>query len=134
MDRTAYMPTYRPALAAWKWLITRNMLSEASRLVADRYMRIRYEDLIRYPRQTLEKVLAGVGIANADLSFIHENAINLQKDNHTMAGNPMRFQHGEVVLKLDDEWKSQMGAAEKRLVTAITWPLLLKYGYWGGPK
>jgi hypothetical protein len=30
---------------------------------------------------------------------------------------------------LDDEWRRKLPAGQKRLVEALTWPMLVKYGY-----
>jgi hypothetical protein len=51
--------------------------------------------------------------------------------NHTVLGNPMRFDQGEVVIRRDDRWRTQMVPADRRIVTRRTWPLLLRYGYIG---
>jgi hypothetical protein len=36
-----------------------------------------------------------------------------------------------VRIRPDTEWQTQMSVGQKRLVTALTWPLLLSYGYVG---
>ena len=48
---------------------------------------------------------------------------------HGLAGNPSRFKHGEVRLRVDDEWRTRMGKRPRRVVTAIAGPQLLAYGY-----
>ena len=49
--------------------------------------------------------------------------------NHTVAGNPARHRHGLVPMRLDDEWRTAMPTRDRRLVTAMTYPLLRRYGY-----
>ena len=40
-----------------------------------------------------------------------------------------------VELQPDDEWKTAMKLAHKGLVTALTWPLMNRYGYqWSVPE
>ena len=46
-----------------------------------------------------------------------------------MSGNPARFRTGSIELQPDEEWRVKMGGADKNVVTALTAPLLLKYGY-----
>jgi hypothetical protein len=48
---------------------------------------------------------------------------------HSVSGNPNRFQTGPIELRPDSEWRHSLGAAHRALVTAVTWPLLLRYGY-----
>jgi hypothetical protein len=49
--------------------------------------------------------------------------------NHTAEGNPMRFVSGELELRADDAWHRQMPSRDRRVVTALTLPLLAAYGY-----
>jgi hypothetical protein len=51
--------------------------------------------------------------------------------NHQVAGNPMRFRTGRVDIRADEAWRTGFGAARRRLVTALTLPLLARYGYLG---
>ena len=51
---------------------------------------------------------------------------------HTVAGNPDRFQ-SEVKIKTDIEWQTKMPRADRLLVTALTFPLLLHLGYLPAP-
>ena len=48
---------------------------------------------------------------------------------HSLRGNPMRFAHGRQRVRVDDAWRTGMGASARRAVTVVTWPLLLSYGY-----
>jgi hypothetical protein len=48
---------------------------------------------------------------------------------HTVAGNPIRFQHGPVELSEDAEWEERMPVTTRLAVTALSWPLLRAYGY-----
>jgi hypothetical protein len=45
----------------------------------------------------------------------------------------MRFQTGRVRLRRDDSWRTRLAPAERRLVTALTLPLLRRHGYLGRP-
>jgi hypothetical protein len=42
-------------------------------------------------------------------------------------GVDLRLAH--LALQADDEWSTAMPSAQRRTVTAITWPLLLRHGY-----
>jgi hypothetical protein len=41
----------------------------------------------------------------------------------------MRFVSGELELRADDAWHRQMPSRDRRVVTALTLPLLAAYGY-----
>jgi hypothetical protein len=49
--------------------------------------------------------------------------------NHMMAGNPVRFTSGFVPIRADTEWREGMGRCHFYVVTALTLPLLARYGY-----
>ncbi|HEV3365155.1 MAG TPA: sulfotransferase, partial [Acidimicrobiia bacterium] len=48
---------------------------------------------------------------------------------HTVAGNPMRFHQGRLDLRLDQAWTTKLPERDRKVVTAITWPLQVRYGY-----
>jgi hypothetical protein len=48
-----------------------------------------------------------------------------------VAGNPMRFEEGRLGLRPDEAWRDRLAPKERALVTAITSPLLIGYGYMG---
>ena len=91
---------------------------------------VRYEDLVRRPRETIERILTFEGALPlpADLGFVDGHRVSLGVD-HTVAGNPMRFQHGTFDLKMDEAWRGSMESGQRILATAMTWPLLAAYGY-----
>jgi hypothetical protein len=48
---------------------------------------------------------------------------------HSISGNPMRFERGPRVVRLDNEWEAGLPARAQRVVTALTLPLLHRYDY-----
>ena len=50
---------------------------------------------------------------------------------HGVAGNPSRFTTGTVTLREDDAWRTELRPADRRRITAVTWPLLVRHGYVG---
>ncbi len=50
-------------------------------------------------------------------------------DGHGIAGNPSRFAPGGVRIERDDRWLDQMSASRHLLVSGLTWPTRLTYGY-----
>jgi hypothetical protein len=141
-DAEAYMHKQAPGVTALYWM-NDNLLLDSLRLLRVPAYRLRYEALVARPREHAAELLRLAGAPNADgpeaatgseaavgpdLDFIGDGQVDLEV-NHTVAGNPMRFHQGRLALKADDEWSTAMPRRQRRTVTAITWPLLLRYGY-----
>lgn len=96
---------------------------------ADGYARVSYEELVATPAAALRDVLAAVGEEDRDRSFVEGNVVRVERANHSVFGNPIRFERGPVKVARDDEWTERMSPARRRVVAASTWPLRLRYGY-----
>jgi hypothetical protein len=46
-----------------------------------------------------------------------------------LGGNRVRFEQGQIKLRVDDEWKTKMPISQRRIVGLLTLPLLIAYGY-----
>jgi hypothetical protein len=103
-------------------------LSEKLKHMSKQYSLLRYEDLVKNPKNSLLGVFSDLGIEQPSLDFIDGQHANL-KTSHTVSGNPVRFTNKEIHIKPDTEWQHAMANRHKWLVTLITWPLLSKYGY-----
>jgi len=121
-----YMPVKPPWRSAVFWQLE-NLALELLRRSSHRSARLRYDDLTTEPRRSLAAALAALGI-EADLGFLRERVLHLGP-NHTVAGNPLRFRRGDVPIEPDLEWRRGLRAGPRRVVTALTWPLLVRYGF-----
>lgn len=94
------------------------------------YLFVRYEDLVTEPSLWLDRILDNVvgSVASESLAFIGAGEVALRPV-HTVAGNPMRFSQGVLPLRVDEEWKIKMDSRQRHTVSLLTWPLLLRYGY-----
>lgn len=123
------MPRMSPAKASRVWSLQNYLygyLSDFAHL-----SRLRYEDFVSDPTFFLAETLAGVGFedeARGLHDIVRGREISLSVD-HTVSGNPGRFRKGNIELRPDEEWKVKMREADKMFVTALTAPLLSKYGY-----
>jgi hypothetical protein len=128
-DRPVDMERMSPLRSALRWSRF-NLAAEAVRFRSERgrSMFLRYEDLIADPRGAIDQILAMIGI-RAELSMFVDDDIVRLGENHTVWGNPGRFQRGATRLRLDDEWITQLPARDRRLTNTIALPLLLRYGY-----
>ena len=122
------MNTWPPAVTSLHWLAHNGGLDllaatgTPSRLV-------RYESLVRRPREELARILefAGRRPSPLDLAFVHDGSVELGTG-HTVSGNPMRFTTGLVPLRPDEQWRSKMPDRQRKLVTAMTAVGLARYG------
>jgi hypothetical protein len=124
----AYMPKFRPFDAALRWSIANTSFHLLAR-TASAYARIGYEEFVGDPHGTLRRLEPAAGNP-VDLpeTELTDTSV-LLTDHHIFSGNPMRDRTGWLEMRLDDEWRRALPAAEIRKVTAATWPLLSLYGY-----
>lgn len=122
------MPRYGPVYSSLSWT-ARNLLAEkvCSRLRGSS-MRVRYEDFVSRPRAILHAISQLVGESSAELPLEGDRTLKT-RTNHTVMGNPIRFQPGEIELRNDREWITRLGSRDFGLVTVLTAPLLIRYGY-----
>jgi hypothetical protein len=121
------MPIAHVGASATQWMIHNTMAELLSKSAAS-YCRLRYEDFVADPDAALSRILAPYGWISGRPKGFAEREVVLERA-HTVSGNPMRFKHGPLKIELDDEWRGAMPPRDRRSVTAITWPLLTRYGY-----
>ena len=125
----AYMPQHHPVESSLEWDLC-NVAAEGLREDAPgRYLMLRYEDFVEGPRQAVGRILSLVGEEPRSLPFVSERGVELRGPNHNVGGNPNRFRTGPVELRPDTEWTRRMNGGSRRLVTALTLPLLARFGY-----
>jgi hypothetical protein len=64
------------------------------------------------------------------LAHVGERSVELPPS-HGVAGSRSRFAAGRIELELDDAWRSTLPKRARRVVTAMTLPQLVGYGYVG---
>jgi SAM-dependent methyltransferase len=121
------MPRFPPFRSAMAWDLA-NAATEAARRFGLPYVRVRYEDLVGDPRSELRRILDVLDLGAPDLSFLGRGTADLSRA-HTVAGNPMRFQEGTIQIRSDEEWADRMPRLDRAIVTAMTFPLLVRYSY-----
>lgn len=123
-----FMPRRSLLLSTAVWLEINAMGSLVKRAFSSsRAMTLRYEDFVTSPHQALRSIAKLVGI-NASLPVDSDGVAHL-RPNHTVGGNPRRFEKGAVAIRLDNEWRDALSPASRRICTALTAPLVLAYGY-----
>jgi hypothetical protein len=90
--------------------------------------RVRYEALLADPAGTVRQLADFAGVPTGSLDFLTDRSVSLGSC-HSAAGNPMRFATGEIPLCRDEAWRTHLPLRQRRLVGALTAPLLSAYGY-----
>jgi hypothetical protein len=125
------MGTYTPPRAAVLWSALQ-LECDVIGATTPRATRIRYEDLVVSPRPTLERALGDLDLTPVQGALDHvEDGSIVLAPSHGVAGSRSRFTSGRIELRLDDAWRSTLPAGARRIVTAVTFPQLLAYGYVG---
>jgi hypothetical protein len=124
------MHRYPPWRSALLW-DAQNLAFDAMARTDTPVWRLRYEDLLAAPVPTTRELAAFLGLAPDGITdFLSATEVRVG-ETHQIAGNPMRFNSGTVALRRDDAWRAQFPPGERRLVTALTAPVMRGYRYLG---
>ncbi len=124
------MTQYSPSRSALLWT-GHNVALSLLRLTGATRQLLRYEDFVADPAATVSSVAGFAGVRTDDgPAFLSGSSVELGRT-HTVAGNPVRFRTGTMALRRDDDWRSLLPRRTRRLVSALTLPLLAGYGYLG---
>jgi hypothetical protein len=120
----APLPSTSAVRAAGAWVLVNRAADAVGRALGGAPL-VRLEDLAGDPRALEEAV--------AVREAAHPGAIDSGQV-HTLAGNPgVRRSIGEPTVRLDERWRRE-DTATRTLVTALTAPLLWRYGYLGAAR
>ncbi len=94
----------------------------------DRYMIVRYEDMVTDPGSIASQILEFAGVPDFEPALVGPRSLHLPPT-HAIAGNPNRMRHGDTLIQADREWEDAMPTRDRLIVTALTAPLLPRFGY-----
>lgn len=103
-----------------------NALTALHASLGSRYRKLRYQDFVADPRTTVSNILEFVREPADHARVSARRTVELGED-HTVAGNPIRFRRGEIEVRRDDEWRTRMPGTSRALVTALTFPALARF-------
>lgn len=126
-DEDLVMTTYAPWRTAVGWA-ARTVGASLLWRGRDDVLVLRYEDLARAPQEAVEAVLDLAGVDPDDDPFLGPRRVDLGTS-HTVWGNPLRFEEDPIEVRPDRAWRRRLDGVDRTVVTALTWPLLLRYGY-----
>ncbi|MGW8268666.1 MAG: sulfotransferase [Longimicrobiales bacterium] len=122
------MPRFGPIHSSLSWTARNVLAGYVTGRRAGVGIRVRYEDFTARPAETLERIFQFLGETPAHGPLRGKRTLALP-ENHTAMGNASRFKIGEVELRSDAEWLEAQNPGSRWLVTALTYPLLRRYGY-----
>lgn len=125
-----YLDVQGPVYTTSYWVVWNPTIRHFFGSRRSRYMFLRYEDFVSAPRDTIDEILRFVDEDETPNPFVSENTVPISPT-HTIEGNLARFQRGEIAVRADTEWRRKMSWGSRAVVTSMTWPFLLRYGYWG---
>ena len=95
----------------------------------DRYLRVRYEDLMADAEGTLEAIGAFAGLdIDLDVAMGRSASTSLAAG-HAAWGNPNRFASGPITLRDDDEWTREASRSLRTWTGLLAGPVARRYGY-----
>jgi hypothetical protein len=125
--------TFMNRRAAWRaaveWDAKNVLVSWLGRSVP--HLTVRYESFVNSPEPALSQILELVG----DKLPTEQPGRPLSTDayesrpHHTLGGNRIRFERGRIPVREDAQWRTAMRRRERVVVSALTLPLLIAYGY-----
>lgn len=123
----SYLSLRELVVNSQKW----NAAHLAARILArhaDSCQTLRYEDIASTPAPVVTQALTSIGFPQ-DPDEDPGDTFDLGVA-HQFAGNArVRSIHGEVKVRLDEEWRRELPIRHRKAVTALTWPGLRRYGY-----
>jgi hypothetical protein len=127
--RRESLPTHGSLFSSLQWMQV-NLMTEVVRHRHDqgRSTLLRYEDFAARPRSTVRAIVNFVDESPESLPFLDERTAELGT-NHTVWGNVSRFETGAVTVSEDQEWLDKLSRANRVTTTAVTLPMLHRYGY-----
>jgi hypothetical protein len=129
VDRTVYKHRYPPVVITLRWIVYHTIFELMAKR-GTRRMLVRYEDVVRSPREALARIaqFAGFSLRGKDLDFVSDGQVSFRQD-HTAVGNDSRLQAGTVPLREDDAWRTKLAPSSRLVVTLLSWPLLKRWRY-----
>jgi hypothetical protein len=117
-----------PLNSTWFWLGFNHAAELLRKASPDAGFCLRYEDLMANPRSVVERTLQLLELPLEANPVDADGTVELGP-NHTVTGNPNRFERGRTKLSLDVRWQTGLRPAARLASTLLASPQLSRYGY-----
>ena len=109
--------------SAWYKYNKRASTYLAANIPAEHLFRVKYEELVNHPAETLSSICKFLGIA------FEENMLNFTNaEHHLVNGNDMRFKQSHKLI-LDERWLTELGTKELATFERLTGSMNSTLGY-----
>ena len=126
--RQPLMDRYSPGFSALLW-DAHNLAFSALAKLGVPVKRVLYEQMLANPAATISSIADFIGMSSVYTDGLLDGDKICLGTTHQVAGNPMRFRIGELDLHRDDAWRANFSPSSRWLVSGLTAPLMLRYGY-----
>jgi hypothetical protein len=126
--RASHLSVHHPIFTAVMWSIWNTIAELLGKLRIVNYHRLRYEDFTSDPQKILDELLSFIGEPVGLVPVLPGGIVHVDPE-HSISGNPSRFQVGKVQVKPDTRWVRLLALHSKIIVTFFSWPLMLRYRY-----
>jgi sulfotransferase family protein len=118
-----------PPVTAARWLAWNAAIESVVRpAFRPRFRTLRYEDLCADPAASIASIYEMIGRTDVAPAVGPDGEMELTRG-HSIAGDPRLAARGRTRIEATSTWRSEMGPAAKAAVSAITLPMLGRYGY-----
>jgi Sulfotransferase family len=90
--------------------------------------RVRYEDFVAAPQAVTEETASWLGQVPDRSPFLDEATVEAGT-NHTVEGNPSRFETGTLSIREEARWRGEQTFLDRWASTLVALPYLRRYGY-----
>ena len=122
------LPQRSTLQSALRWIGVNQIFRAMGRQLPGRYLFMRYMDFLADPQGKIAEILNFIGEPGLPNPVAPDHRVHLQTT-HLAFGNPGRFRNGDLVLEPRLEWRTDMPKRDRRLVTALCAPWMLRFGY-----
>jgi hypothetical protein len=117
-----------PLRSIANWSVKNSLARWIGRKSPDRYLLLRYEDLVSDPESELKRIGDACGL-NTDV-LVERLAVSGHFDaGHQIGGNLRARSQQRLVLKADDEWRRRLPRRYQALFWSVSGRLAKRLGY-----
>lgn len=129
-DEVSGVPMRRYSIRAstFRWVVENLAAERIESTGASTSLRIRYEDFVDRPSDTVRSIAEAMGTEESALPEWEGSSLFI-RPTHTVWGNPSRFVTGRVEIRGDRRWEAEMAEVERSAVERIAGRLMRGYGY-----
>jgi hypothetical protein len=127
IGKDAYMPTFAAHNTATRWSIANGAFNGLAARAP--YFRCTYEAFVGDPAVCLRELDAFCSGSMVFPPAALDGDRVLLGEHHIFSGNPMSERTGWVQMRPDERWRGDLSKRQAATVTALSWPLLRRYGY-----